>query len=259
MRESRLDELVRFLDRGVIPEAVAAACIRRRAPGQALDPSLLICPSGVNFENRRRNLGSLILAYARDAQPIVDTTIHGLSFCDVSSGATAMKRVRFEVCQFIDTDLRGARFEDCEASSSEFDGITLDDSSRIGVAGLNPGINIKRIQYEPPGYVYAPAAIAALLERLGAPPLRDELSEQLKYSEHTQGLISLLERVARAFQRTTILYENDVRRHQAIIGSPDWAELRTLLLEYGVITAEAREAKGATCTLTGCEQTRTSS
>jgi NACHT domain/Pentapeptide repeats (8 copies) len=246
-RESRLDELVRFLDRGVIPETVAGASVKRLGDKQALDPSLLRCPSGVNFENRRRNLGSIVLAYARDARPVSDATIHGLSFVDVWSEGVQMERVRFESCQFIDADLRGARFKDCDADSSDFDGITLDDSSQLGIAGLLPGLNVKRIHYEPAGYVYAPAAIGALLERLGA-PVPDKPEDQPAYSEHAQELIAVLERVARAYQRTTILYETDDRRHHAILGSPRWAELKALLIEHGVISAEEREAKGANVT-----------
>jgi hypothetical protein len=247
LRESRLDELVRLFDRGVIPDAVTAASLRRLAHAQPLDQALLRCSSGASFENRRRNLGSLVLAYARDVQPIDDTTIQSLSFSDVTSGKTCMRRVQLEACQFVDVDLCGAKFEDCDGTTSAFDGITLNDSSRIDIKGLRPGANVKRIHYQPTGYVYAPVAIAELLERLGA-PLPEQPSDQLAYSKHAQGLIALLERVARAYQRTTILYDKDDRRYHSIYGSPHWAELTDLLLEHGVISAEEREAKGANVT-----------
>jgi hypothetical protein len=247
IHESRLDELVRFLDRGVIPEAVAAASIHRLADGQPLDPSLLRCPSGVNFENRRRNLGSLALAYAREAQPIADTTIHGLSFWDVSSGLARLERVHLEGCRFADVDLRGAHFDGCDATSCEFEGVALDETTLLGIAGLLPGVNIRHIHYEPTGHVYAPAAIAIVLERLGA-PLPEERDAEPPYSPHAQELIVLLERVARTYQRTTILYEKDDRRFQAILGSPHWSELRALLIKHRVISAEEREAKGANVT-----------
>jgi len=247
LRDSRLDELVRFFDRGVIPEAVLEASLRRLTHAQALDQALLRCPSGASFENRRRNLGSLVLAYARDVQPIDDTTIHGLSFSDMTSGTARMRRVQLEACQFVDVDLSGARFEDCDATSSDFDGITLDESSQIEIKGLRPGVNIKRIHYQPSGHVYAPAAIAEVLAQLGA-PLPQKPSDRPAHSEHARELIALLERVARAYQRTTILYEKDDRRYQSIYGSPHWDELKTLLLEHGVVSAEEREAKGANVT-----------
>ena len=131
LRETRLDELIRFLDRGVIPEAVAAASVKGLAPGQQLDQSLLRCATGVSFENRRRNLGSLVLAYARGTPPLADRTLHGLSFWDVSSGTASMQTVTLEACQFVDVDLRGISFENCDAATSDFDGITLDETSRM--------------------------------------------------------------------------------------------------------------------------------
>ncbi|MHB1774267.1 MAG: NACHT domain-containing protein, partial [Acidimicrobiales bacterium] len=75
MRESRLDELVRFLDCGVIPDTVAAASVKRLGATRDFDVSLLKCPAGASFENRRRNLGSLALAYAREVQPLRDATL----------------------------------------------------------------------------------------------------------------------------------------------------------------------------------------
>ncbi len=249
LRESRLDELVRFLDRGAIPEAVVAAGVASLAgaDAQTLDPTLLRCPTGVNFENRRRNLGSLVLAYTREVRPLCDATVHGLSFCDVSSGKSQMQRVRMGGCQFVDVDLRGARFEDCEVVSSDFEGITLDGASHIGIAGLCPGVNIKRIHHEPPGDIYAPEAIAELLRGLGA-PIADEQGNRPTYSEHAQELIGLLERVARAYQRTAIIYDKEERRTQAILGSQHWLELKALLLQHGVVAEEERESKGANVT-----------
>lgn len=244
LRESRLDELVQFLDCGVIPGTVAAASVKRLGAGQPFDVSLLKCPTGVSFENRRRNLGSLTLAYAQEVQPLRDVTLQRLAFCGVSSGAAEFLHARFEGCQFIDVDLRGARFVDCEAVECEFDGVGLDDTSHIGIDGLCAGVNVKRVHHEPSGYVYAPAAIEALLERLGAPRPAEPI-EQPAYSRHAQELIALLERVARGYMRKTILYEGNDRRLQAIVGSPHWAELKALLLEHEVISAEEREAQGA--------------
>ncbi len=177
LRESRLDELVRFLDRGVIPQAVAAASVANLTSGQTLDETLLRCPTGVNFENGGATSAASRSPTAAAGAVAHDVTVRGLSFCDISSGMAHMRRVHLEGCQFVDVDLRGAIFEDCDAASSDFDGITLDNSSRIGIAGLRPGINIKRIHCEPTGYVYAPAAIADLLRGLGA-PLPDEPSNE---------------------------------------------------------------------------------
>jgi hypothetical protein len=244
LQESRLEELVRFMDRGVIPEAVAAAGVARLGPGHTLDSALLRCPAGINFENRRRNLGSLVLASAREAGSLSNVTIRGLSFVDVAAGGGTMRRAIFEACQFVDVDLRGATFEECDAADSEFDGITLDATSQMGITGLRPGINVKRVHHVPSGDVYAPGAIGSLLKQLGASLPAVSTSEP-EYSEHAHDLIRLLERIARAYQRTTIIRESDGRRYHAILTSPHWQELKALLMEHGVITQEEREARGA--------------
>ena len=108
-------------------------------------------------------------------------------------------------------------------------------------------MNVKRIRHDPPGYVYAPDAIATLLMSLGA-DLPEPPSNQPEYSKHAQELVALLERVARVYQRTTILYDKDERHNQAILSSPHWPELRSLLILHGVISGEERETKGANVT-----------
>jgi NACHT domain len=242
--ESRFEELTHVLDSGVISEAVATTAIGRLSHIATLDQAMLSCPAGVSFENRRRNLATLALAFARELAPLQDRTIRGLSFWDLTSGPARMQRVCLESCQFVDVDLRGAVFDKCEAHDSDFDGITLDDSSRLDIAGLEPGINIKRVHHDPPGHVYAPSAIASLIVRLGAPAPAQPAEEQ-PYSQHALKLIALLERIAYAYQRATFIYKADERRHQAILSSPDWPELRKLLLDHGVIGEVEREAKGA--------------
>jgi hypothetical protein len=244
LKDSRLDDLVSSLDRGVISDGVARASVKALANNGGLDRSLLRCASGVSFDNRRRNLGNLAFAYARDIRPLVDATIQRLSFVDVKSGNAQLTEIRFDDCQFIDIDLCNAVFDHCDAATSTFDGIRLNAASRMGISGLHPGLNIRRVHHDPPGDVYEPAEIATLLEALGAPVERPT-AEQPAYSEHAQELIQLLQRVARAYQRTGILHETDDKRYQAIFSSPHWEELRTMLVTHGVVTEEMREAKGA--------------
>jgi hypothetical protein len=244
LRDSRLEELVRFLDRGVISEAVAAAAVKALPDGQGLPASLLSCSAGVNFDNRRRNLGSIALAHARDVQPLSDTIVRGLSFVDVVAGKALFLRVQLEGCQFLNVDLSEAALEDCAAHSSDFDGITLSATSVLACEGLRPGANVRRVHHDPQGDVYAPAEIAALLERLGA-RIEAPTAPCPSYSEHAEELIGLLRRLPRVFQRTTHLYEADEHRHQALLGSPYWPELRDLLIKHSVLDREMREAKGA--------------
>ncbi len=243
LHESRLAEFVRFLDRGVIPEPVAADAVGALAEGGSLSPALLRCSTGIAFENRRRNLGGLILAYAREIAPLENAEIRGLSFFDVTSGKAEFRSVDFRDCQFVSTDLQGIVFEDCEANTSSFDGISLNDDSRMNVRGLVPGVNIRSVRHEPSGDVYAPASITALLERLGTPT--DEATPELpSYSKQAEALIKLLERAARAYGRANILYEGD-NRLNSLFGSEHWPELKQLLVKHSVISEESRESQGA--------------
>jgi hypothetical protein len=244
LHDSRLDELMSSLDRGVISDSVAHATIKALGADGALDRSLLRCAPGASFDNRRRNLGSLAFAYARDIRPLTDATIQHLAFVDIESGAAQLTGIRFDDCQFIDVDLRDVAFDHCEADTSTFDGIRLNTGSRLDVTGLHPGLNLRRVHYDPSGDLYDPAEIATLLEGLGAPVERPT-PEQPSYSEHAQRLIQLLQRVARAYQRISILYETDDKRYQAIFSSQLWDELRDLLIKHSVVIEEMRESKGA--------------
>jgi hypothetical protein len=240
--EARFDELVTFFDRRIVPEGVAAMSIHALRDDKELDASLLRCSTGVSFENRRRNLGSLLLAYARDVRPLTDATVQGLSFIDVASGAARLSKVQFERCQFIDVDLRGVEFVDCDAATSIFDGVTLNAKSHLAVSGLIPGANLRRVHHETLGDLYAPGAITDVITALGAPVVTPSV-DKTPFSAHATDLIELLHRVARAYSRTMILYDDS--RHHSLFGSPHWDELKPLLIRHGVISEEMREAKGA--------------
>lgn len=241
--EHRADELVQFLDRGVIPETVANFAMRSGDGGSELDTSLTRSALGVSFENRRRNVGALVLAYARQTGQLRDVTLRGLSFVDVHTGPARFIGVTFDGCQFVSCDLQGARFEDCDATTSTFDTVTVNDDTVIGIRGLVPGANIRGVRHEPSGAIYAPGGITKLLHRLGAPVDETE-AEQPSYSPNTTTLIDLLERIARAYRHTNILYETDERLH-SVFGHESWPQLRKLMIEHGVITHEMREAKGS--------------
>jgi hypothetical protein len=244
LRESRLDALASLFDRGVIAPAVTAAAVKRMHEGQELNASLLRCSAGVNLDNRRRNLGSLVLAYAREIRPLANATVQGLSFIDVAAGAAGFAQVKLDGCQFLNVDLGQATFESCDAGSSDFDGITLTPNSKLGISGLRPGSNVRRIHCDPPGDLYVPLEMAEVLTKLGASIEFDTVLPP-EYSRHAQQLIELLQRLPRAFRQTTHLYESDARRNQAILASPQWPGLRDLLVQHGVLEREMREAKGA--------------
>jgi hypothetical protein len=243
LNEGRFEELVRFFDRGVVPESVFASAVSKMPKSGALDPTLLSCATGIAFENRRRNLGGLVLTYAREVSPLSNTPVRGLTFIDISAGPAVFSGVEFVDCRFISTDLCGITFEDCDAPSSNFDRIKLDARSKMEIRGLVPGSNIRSLHDESNGPVYSPEAIAQMLDSLGA-PADAEKPEAPKYSKHAQKLIKLLEKTARAYSRSKILYEGD-HQHPSLIDSPLWPELRQLLIKHDIISKEMRESRGA--------------
>ena len=205
LREKRFEELGVFLNRGVIPETVAPGAIRSL---EQLDPAMLHCSVAIPFENRRRNLGALLLAFATRVGPVSDTTVRGLSFIGAASGAARFDRVAFDNCEFFGTDLRGVVFADCDGATTTFRGVKLDDDSQMAIRGLRPGDNVGSIQYEPTGDVYAPDEVRTILERLGT-PFEEDTPAPPTYSDKAKDVIELLDRIIRAYRRTNLLYEED--------------------------------------------------
>jgi hypothetical protein len=113
----------------------------------------------------------------------------------------------------------------------------------MDIDGLIPGDNIRGVHDEVIGDVYAPEAIAEVLEILGAPKTGD-IPAPPTYSKHALNLIGLLEKVARAYSRSKILYEND-HRHRSLVDAADWPELRQILLKHEIVSEEMRESRGA--------------
>ena len=242
LRESSIDDLALFLDRGVIPETVASTAVRVLRHSDSPRPELLRCSTGIRYENRRRNLGGLVVAYAREIHPLADTTVHSLSFVDLIAGVARFNRVRFDNCQFLGIDLRGTTFEDCEGSSSTFHGLKLDNRSRMMIRGLHPGQNVGSVYHEEPGELYAPQAVRAVLELLGA-PAEAQVPEPPSYSKEAEVLIQLLHHVARAYRRTNILYQADDYLRD-LFSSRFWPDLKRLLLQHRIVTEEVRSISG---------------
>jgi hypothetical protein len=243
LRDAHFDELGVFLDRGVIPETVAPVAVRVLDRAASLDPSLLRCSIGIPFQNRRRNLGALLLAFAQEASPISNANIRGLSFIDVASGHARFHKVSFENCQFVGTDLRGVIFDDCDGPTSTFHGVKLNDASQMMMRGLRPGENVGSVHYEPKGDVYAPAEVREVMERLGT-PFEEQATTPPTYSKKAKEIIDLLDRAIRAYRRTNILYEEDSGLKQ-LFGSSSWLDLKDLLLRHEIVTEEIRPSQGS--------------
>lgn len=245
LHETRVQDLELFLDRGVVPETVASNAIRALDGSADLDSGLLQCPSGVRYDNRRRNLGALVAAYAREISPVADATVRSLAFMDVAVGKGHFRRVEFAHCDFVGADLSGTVFEDCSAGSSRFHAIILDNASRMQIYGLKPGHNVGNIRHPTAGDLYAPHEVLEVLRRLGAPAETDAGRAPV-YSEKAQVLIALLHHVARAYRRTNILYEeHETASLRKIFQNRFWGDLKRLLLDTEVVSAETRQTSGA--------------
>ena len=242
--ESHVDELCDLLERGVLPEVVARDAVRALETGSPLPEVLTSCPTGIRHENRRRNVGALVAAYARDRGPLEGATLRGLSFTDVSLRSGRFSDVDFQNCEFFGVDAGGARFDECRAQTSSFHGLSLDNDSHVGIHGLRPGHNVGSVHHEATGDLYAPHEVREVLERLGAPQ-KEETEAPPTYSRQGEVLIQLLHRAARAYRRTNILYETDSQQLRQLFESQYWPELKRMLIEHGVVTEEVRQASGS--------------
>ncbi len=244
LQEVRTDELLLFLDRGVVPEGVAATAVRGVTNGQSPDPRLLRCSSGVRYDNRRRNLGAIIAAWAREIAPLEGLEVENLNFIDLAVGSARFSKVRFAGCLFFGADLGDTTFTQCDAASSSFQGVSVNDASELGIADLKPGKNVGTVSHPAVGDLYEPNKVQELLERLGAPSAGSRVTAPIRYSDKAEVLIKLLHLLARGYRRTTLLYENDHLRHQ-LFDDKHWPELKRLLLDHEVISQEVRGVSGA--------------
>jgi Pentapeptide repeats (8 copies) len=205
----------------------------------------LICSAGVRYGNRRRNLGSLAVAYAREVKPVEGVSLQRLDFIDLTFGTAHFRSVRFQDCNFVGVDLRGTVLEDCEGGDARFHAVALDNASRMVIRGLRPGDNVVTVSHPAVGDVYAPKDVREVLQRLGAPEEREV--KPPKYSDEAKVLIELLQHVARAYRRANILYETDDRL-RSLFRHRFWPKLKRLLLDQGVVSEEIRSASGPRAT-----------
>jgi hypothetical protein len=218
--------------------------VRALQNGAGVATSLLTCSKGIRFENRRRNLGAILVAFAREHPPLQSVTIDGVAFVDLTFGEAQFRSVRFDGCNFLGVDLEATVFADCEADNSTFHALKLSNESRLGIAGLEPGQNVGSVHHPSTGEVYAPQDVRKILERLGMPtPTPDAVPPSATYSAEAQVLIQLLQHVARAYRRTNVLYEADDHLKQ-VFQSPHWPRLKQLLINHGIVSEEIRGVSG---------------
>ena len=136
LRDARFDELSLFLDR-VVPDESLPQPSRRCLMNEAFQRPCGIARKGSDM-NDDAILGTLVAAFAREVQPVEGGTLENLAFVDTSFGQSVFQAVVFGSCTFVEVDWRGTVFEECGAKSSAFNGLRLDNRSRVGIAGCFP-------------------------------------------------------------------------------------------------------------------------
>jgi hypothetical protein len=194
-------------------------------------------------DNRRRNAGAVVAAYARHHGPVEGSVVRNAAFTDVDFGPGVFKSVTFDNCEFVGSRLDRTTFEDCDASTSRFQGVVLTNDSRIGITGIVPGANFgSLIHPDVSAEVFSPQEVAEILRRLGA-PLPGKPEQTIKYSARAKVLIKLLEHMARGYRRANVLFESD--RHLSRLFEHDqWPELRKALTKHRVVREETRAVSG---------------
>jgi Pentapeptide repeats (9 copies)/NACHT domain len=242
LRENRFQELSLFFDRGVVPKGVISSSLDLLDRPEGVQVEFLQCPSGVRYDNRRRNYGTLVAAYASRVGPIEGSSFKDLTFMDIVFDGTRFVDCQFDSCRFVGVDLAGARFDRCSAETSIFNAVALDNESRLGITGLVPGQNFGSIRHPATGDLFAPQDVLEVLTRLGLPEKQAD-EEEPTYSKKAKVLVKLLHHVARAYRRTNILYENDEHR-RILFQDKFWPDLKKLLVENEIVTEEVRSVSG---------------
>lgn len=240
-------EFGRFLDRAVIPESVASEAVRK-ADDEIFDsPTMLTCATGPKFENRQRNLGALLVGAARENGAVKDVEGSNLKFVDISLKGCEFSNVHFTNCEFVSARFDGAEFVKCDAESSTFHAISVDDESSLDISGLVPGSNFGSVHHPGTGDLFAPKDIGEILIRLGAPkPERTMKQDDL--STKATGAVNALQHLARAYRRTNIVFESTDdgpdKGLERVFKSPFWSSLKRILVDSGVVMAEKRQTSG---------------
>lgn len=232
-----------FFDRGVLPDDVVDSAVERYEGEGIIEEVSATTSLASRHDNRRRNAGSIIAAYARFHGPVQDTVVRNAAFTDVDFGPGVFRSVTFENCEFIGSRLDRTTFEACDASTSRFQGVVVTNESRIGIAGIVPGANFgSLIHPDVSAEVFSPQEVAEILRRLGA-PLPGEPEQAIKYSPQAKVLIKLLEHMARGYRRANVLFESD-RHLSRLFEHEQWPELRKRLTKHRVVREEPRAVSG---------------
>lgn len=229
-----------FLDNGLIPNEVVRSTVDAKNADACLELPSTLHSQGVLQENRRSNLGSLVAAAFASKHEVSDVELSNLSFVNVSFGQVHLNHVRFRDCRFRNVGLDKCHMESCEFYDSYADRITVSQSTRLDLAGIAPGVNLRSIHDLDGEETYVPSEMVEVLRRLGAPGLEPQPPE---YSAKALAVVDLLHRVIQKYRRTNLLCLEDDTLGRLFQDSA-WPTLHELIVEHGIVQEESRQTSG---------------
>jgi hypothetical protein len=237
------DAIGLFLDRGILPMSAVAAAVQTRTDTAFVDALVSITSSALRHENRRRNVGACVVAFAQQNGPLRGTTVRSVDFVDLEFGNARFEDVTFDNCEFTGSRLDEAQFVRCDATTSRLYGVVVTNACHLDLNGLVPGANVgSLIHPDVSDEVFSPREVTEILRRLGT-ELPGATTERVVYSPRAQVLIELLQIMARAYRRANILFESD-QFLTKLFGNRHWPELRKQLTEYDIVREATRAVAG---------------
>ncbi len=244
--------LSQLLSKSDITDELAAYVAERLEVG-AVDPVELtsrlqrvVNSAFLRREQISENCGALFVAIIRTFGSSRELTLDGFEFAGVSWAGVDVERLNLRRCRLRRCDMRGARLSACTSEATTFEEPALGSGSRLDIVGLEWNRDVIGISWSSEGgelqVVYEPGAMREALAQAGLPSALSGAEDDPVWAVE-EGVGDLLEGLARAYERANPVCETD-RAMETLSASPRWKGLLRALLDSGVLTEEARSARG---------------
>jgi hypothetical protein len=174
---------------------------------------------------------------------LTNAEVANLTFAGGALPSAHFRDCRFATVEFRRTDLRRTRFTTCSAHQILLNEVTVDPGfTRLELAGFDHRRQLVGLKVHSKGQthsVYDPVKLTEVLISVGA------LTPDITPSVRTVApeFIELMERLIRTYMRANpVCTSDDTMR--SLFRDPNWRDLETLLVAYGMVTVETRAARG---------------
>ena len=198
----------------------------------------------------RENAGLIALALLREVAGGngAGSEIAGCTISNVIFRGSHLRDVTLRNCVLVNvsirrTDLASTKFIQCNAHD-----VLLEEprikigSTRLELNGLrvpDEVVGVQELSEEGNRIFYRPRDLTRILRECGA-PVELTAGDQRDVPDE---LLSLLDRLMRAYQRTNPVCDGD-QNLQRLFGDPRWPVLRKLLVTHGIVKQEPRATSG---------------